>query len=47
MLPQKHENDIDGVLRKMGSVFWQNALPWDEKTKQQSTKKELGIRTGA
>ena len=30
MLPQKHENDINGVLLKIPSMFWQIALPWDE-----------------
>ena len=42
MLPQKHENDIDGVLRKMGSVCFGKLRYHGMKTKQQSTKKGTG-----
>ena len=46
MLPQKQENDIDGVLRKMGSVFWQIALPWDENLNSNLQKRNWEFEQG-
>ena len=48
MLPQKHENDIDGCcdLRKMRSVFWQIALPWDENLNNNLEKRNWEFEQG-